>query len=94
MTEQRASASVGAPLVRSSLFALHQSNMTRDYDLLRRIASRPFHDANPQPKLFQAFANLRARNVDLSLAMMVPPKLFGRSQITPGGILRQRHFPD
>jgi hypothetical protein len=38
--------------------------------------------------LFQAFANLRARNVDLSLAMMVPPKLFGRSQITPGGILR------
>jgi hypothetical protein len=79
-------------LIRSSLFALQQSNMTGDYNPLRRIASLPFQEANPQPKLFQAFANLRARNVDLSLAMMVPPKLLGRPQITPNGVLRVKGF--
>jgi hypothetical protein len=79
-------------LIRSSLFALHRSNVTGDYNILRNISSVQFHNANPAPKLFQAFANMRARNLDLSLVMMVQPKLFGKPQITPRGILRVKGF--
>jgi hypothetical protein len=79
-------------LIRSSLFALHRSNITGDYNFLRNISSIQFHTANPAPKLFHSFANLRARGIDLSPVMVVQPKLLAKPQINQRGILRVSGF--
>jgi hypothetical protein len=79
-------------LIRSSLFGLHRSNAIGNYNALHSIASLPFQRANPPPKLFQIFSDLRMRRVDLSPVMTLQPKLLAKPQITPRGILRLKGF--
>jgi hypothetical protein len=79
-------------LIRSSLFALHQSNMTGNYQFLQGISSVPFQNANPPGKLFQVFANLRNRGVDLSPVMIMQPKLIAKPEVNQRGVLRISGF--
>jgi hypothetical protein len=79
-------------LIRSSLLGLHRSNMTGNYQFLSEISSVPFQTANPPGKLFQIFANLRNRGVDLSPAMSEQPKLLAKPEINQRGVLRISGF--
>jgi hypothetical protein len=79
-------------LIRSSLLALHRSNITGDYEFLRGVSSIPFQNANPPGKLSQIFANLRDRGVDLSPAMFVQPKLIAKPEINQRDVLRISGF--
>ena len=79
-------------LIRATLIALNQANVTGNYSVLRDLAAPSFKEANSPEKLAQIFASLRKRNLDLALILLVQPKLYRRAEITPKGILRITGF--
>jgi hypothetical protein len=81
-------------LIRQSVMALGQANMAGDYAVLREIASPGFRDGNSLVKLAKAFAELRARNLDLGPVAAIEPHLFKPAEIDKQGFLRLTgYFP-
>lgn len=64
-------------LIRSTVLALNQANLTGDYSVLLGLASPRFQAANTADVLAKAFTNLRERGVDLSTVAVVNPVLDG-----------------
>src|SRR6185369_84686 len=62
-------------LVRNTLVAVHQANLTGNYTVLRDLGAPPFRDANTASRLAELFAPIRARNIDLSGAVLLEPRL-------------------
>lgn len=62
-------------LIRSTVLALHQANVTGNYSVLRDLGTPVFRERFDQVALTEAFANLRARKIDLSAALLVNPNL-------------------
>ena len=62
-------------LVKGTVVALHQANLTGNYSVLRDLGTPLFRERFDQAALTAAFANLRARNLDLSAALLVAPNL-------------------
>ena len=79
-------------LIRSTLIALNQANVTGNYSVLRDLAAPSFKEANSADKLAQVFAKMRERKLDLSLILVIQPKLYRRAEIGPKGILRITGF--
>jgi hypothetical protein len=62
-------------LIRSTVLALHQANLTGNYSVLRDLGTPVFRETFDQSRLTDAFANLRRRKIDLSPALVVTPNL-------------------
>ncbi len=62
-------------LIKGTVVALHQANVTGNYSVLRDMGTPVFRERFDQAALTAAFANLRARKIDLSVAMLVAPNL-------------------
>ena len=90
---------IGAPdalkiliLIRTSLIALNQADLTGNYTVLRDIAAPGFQQANDPAKLSQIFTDLRRRKIDLSPIAVVEPKMLSPASVTDRGMLRITGF--
>jgi hypothetical protein len=79
-------------LIRATLIALNQANVTGNYTVLRDLGAPGFKENNSADKLAQVFASLRKRHLDLALVLLVEPKLYRKPAITPRGLLRITGF--
>jgi hypothetical protein len=76
-----------AMLIRTSLIALNQANITGNYSVLRDLGSPAFSEANNPARLAELFANLRMRGIDLEPILVIDPKV-AEPYINERGMLR------
>jgi len=81
-------------LIRTTLIALSQANLTGNYTVLRDLGSPSFQSANTAARLTEAFAELRQRKLDFSPILFFNPKLVRQPAIDDGGRLRLTGFMD
>ena len=62
-------------MIRDAVIALHHANMTGNYSVLRDMGTPIFRENFDQAALAAAFANLRARKIDLSQTYFLAPSL-------------------
>jgi hypothetical protein len=79
-------------LIRSTLIGLNQANTTGNYTVFREIGAPGFQGANSTAKLTEIFANLRHRNIDMSVILLMQPKLLRKPTINAEGMLRVTGF--
>ena len=79
-------------LIRTTLIALQQANQTGNYSVLRGLTHPDFQSANSAEKLAQIFANLRAKNFDLSGVVVLEPQLTVLPEIYSNGVMRFAGF--
>jgi hypothetical protein len=77
-------------LIRATLIALDQANVTGNYTVLRDIAAPGFKQANSTEALAKIFAH--QRHVDFAPILVIQPKLFRKAEITSAGMLRITGF--
>jgi len=75
-------------LVRSTLMTLDDANRTGNYAVLRQMAAPSFQQANSAEGLQDAFASLRARKVDLSVAALAEPEWLRAPEVGADRLLR------
>jgi hypothetical protein len=75
-------------LIRTTIIALNQANMSGNYSVLRDLGTPKFQAANTDANLVEIFAGLRKRNLDLSPILFFDPKLVREPQLQPNGLLR------
>jgi hypothetical protein len=73
-------------LLRNTLVALHQANITGNYTVLRDLAAPGFRDSNTAARLGEIFVQIRERQVDLARAVLLDPQLTD-ARIDPNGML-------
>ena len=79
-------------LIRTSLIALSQANLTGNYTVLRDLGSPAFQAVNSAARLTEAFADLRQRRLDFSPVLFFDPKLVREPALDAAGRLRLRGF--
>src|SRR5262249_62282186 len=79
-------------LIRTTLIALQQANQTGNYSVLRGLTHPDFQSANSAEKLAQIFANLRAKNFDLSGVVVLEPQLTVVPEVYENGVMRMAGF--
>jgi hypothetical protein len=79
-------------LVRSTLLAVHDANITGNYTVLRDLGAPGFQASNTAARLSEIFANLRNQNLDLSGLAVLDPQLTVLPQIEPNGLMRMAGF--
>ncbi len=79
-------------LIRTSLIALSQANLTGNYTVLRDLGSPAFQAMNSAARLTEAFADLRQRRLDFSPVLFFDPKLVREPALDAAGRLRLRGF--
>lgn len=84
----RQNAVIVATLVRTSLVALHQANVTGNYSVLRDLAAPGFRDRLTAADLAGIFASLRAANIDLGAVVVLEPVLAEAPAVDDNGMLR------
>jgi hypothetical protein len=81
-------------LIRGSVLALNQANISGDYSVLRDLGADGFQGANSPAKLSESFAAIRARGLDLAPVAVIDPRLFRPAAIDGKGYLRLAgYFP-
>ena len=80
-------------MIRSSLVALSQANVTNNYAVLNALGSDSFRQANPPARLAQSFAPFRSNNIDLAPIVFVTPQLSQQPQIIEGKLRLIGFFP-
>jgi hypothetical protein len=81
-------------MIRNTIIALNQANMTGNYSVLRDLAAPDFQRSNNQVRLAQIFAELRAKSFDLSPVFFISPLLVRDPIIDPNGYLHlSGYFP-
>ena len=81
-------------LVRSTIVALHQANLTANYSVLRDLGDRQFQATFSQAALADMFRDFRERGVNLAPAVLYDAQLDGQPRLTEDGLLRVvGHFP-
>ncbi|MEO8318823.1 MAG: hypothetical protein ABI561_10920 [Bradyrhizobium sp.] len=81
-----------AVLIYNSLIALNHANLTGNYSVLRDLAAPEFQKRNSPKQLAATFADMRARNVNLSPIVLYQPKLARDAAIDDKGFLRMAGF--
>jgi hypothetical protein len=76
-----------ALLIKGAVMALHQANLTGNYSVLRDLGTPVFLEQFDQTALGAAFANLRARKVNLGPALLVAPNLTKNPELNKNGEL-------
>lgn len=84
----RQNAVIVATLVRTSLVALHQANVTGNYSVLRDLSAPGFRDRLTAADLAGIFASLRAANIDLGAVVVLEPALAEAPAVDDHGMLR------
>jgi hypothetical protein len=74
-------------LIKGTVLALHQANVTGNYSVLRDMGTPIFRERFDQAALTAAFANLRARKIDLSMAILATPNLTKNPEMNSNGEL-------
>ena len=81
-------------LVRSTIVALHQANLTANYSVLHDLGDRHFQESFSQAALADMFRDFRERGVNLAPAVLYDAQLDGEPRLTEDGLLRVvGHFP-
>jgi hypothetical protein len=80
-------------MIRSSLVALNQANMTNNYTVLSAIGSPSFHQANPPERLAQIFQSFRISNIDLAPVTLLASQLSQTPRIDGGRLRLVGTFP-
>lgn len=87
--------SIGVPpiknlliMIRTTLVALHQANITNNYSVLRDLGAPSFQQANSVERLSAAFADLRTRGGDIAPVVLALPTLSRPAAIDQNGMLR------
>ena len=62
-------------LVRSTIVALHQANVTGNYTVLRDMSAPRFRDRNSAAELGRIFTPIREARIDLSQAVLLDPHI-------------------
>ncbi|MBN9082691.1 MAG: hypothetical protein J0I16_14400 [Rhizobiales bacterium] len=75
-------------LVRSTILAVHHANLTGNYTVLRDLGAPGFQQANTAARLAEIFADLRAKNFDLTGVAVLEPQLSLLPQIEANGMMR------
>jgi hypothetical protein len=86
------SADILVMLIRSSLLALGQANKAGNYSVLRELAAPQAQDATTPARFSEAFAPLRAANVDLGPIAVTDPSLSAPPTVGRDGVLRLTGF--
>jgi len=84
----RENAIIVATLVRTTLVALHQANLTGNYTVLRDLAAPGFRDRNTAANLAGIFAPIRGENIDIGAVVVLEPKLTATPLIDDNRMLR------
>jgi hypothetical protein len=79
-------------LIRTTLIALQQANQTGNYTVLHGISAPGFQSVNTPERLAQIFANLRAKNFDLSGVVVLEPQLSVMPELYQNGVMRMAGF--
>ena len=79
-------------LIRGALIALQQANQTGNYTVLYKLSAPGFQSMNSPERLSQIFANLRAKNFDLSGILVLEPQLTVLPELYSNGTLRMAGF--
>jgi hypothetical protein len=81
-------------LLRTTMVALHQANITGNYTVLRDIGSLSFRNLNTPSRLSDVFRPIREARLDLSEAVLVDPILQKKPRIDGNGMLHMEgYFP-
>lgn len=82
-------------LVRNTLVTLNNAVQTGNFTVLRDIGAPSFREANTAARLSRSFADLAARNIDLSVVTVITPQLTEKPSLDPEkGMLRLKgYFP-
>ncbi len=81
-------------LIRATLLRLNDALSSGNYTVMRDLAAPSFAQANSAGRLYQIFANLSARGVELAAVAILPPQLPETPSIDPNGRLRIKgYFP-
>lgn len=81
-------------LIRSTLLSLNDAIRTGNFTVLRDLASPSFRDRNSAGRLYQIFAGLAEKRIDLSAAAIMVPKLARAPGIDANKRLHiSGHFP-
>lgn len=78
-------------LVRTTIIAINQANITGNYTVFRDLAAPVFQSQNSPARLSDIFASLRKRNLDLSPVVFFQPK-FARPPVIENSLLRLSGF--
>ena len=81
-----------AMLIRSTVIALNQANLTGNYSVLRDLSAPAFQDGNSFADLATIFADLRGRQLDLAPVAVIDPRLFRPAVIDERKMLRLTGF--
>ena len=79
-------------LIRTTLLALNQANLTGNYTVLRDLGAPDFQRSNNASVLADTFRDLRVRRIDLSPVATINPKLVREPSIDAKGLLRLTGF--
>jgi hypothetical protein len=80
-------------MIRSSLSALSQANITNNYSVLSALSSDSFRAVNNQAKLSENFAPFRANNIDLAPVLLLNPQLSAQPTLANGRLRLIGFFP-
>lgn len=81
-------------LLRGTLIALNQANLTGNYSVLRDLAAPSFRDANSSAALADRFRLWRDGRLDFAAVALLDAKLSAAPALGPDGALRLRgYFP-
>jgi hypothetical protein len=75
-------------LLRTTLVALHQANITGNYTILRELAAPGFQQNNTAADLALIFAPLRRQNIELAAAALLQPQFTQDPVIDQQNMLR------
>lgn len=79
-------------LVRTTLLAVHQANITGNYTVLRDLGAPNFQAANTAARLAEIFGNLRKENLDLSAVAVLEPVLTVLPEVNANGLMHMAGF--
>jgi hypothetical protein len=80
-------------LIRTTIIAINQANMTGNYTVFRDLTSPAFQSQNSPARLAEIFSTLRKRNLDLSPVIFFPAKFHHPPAIENGMLHATGYFP-
>jgi hypothetical protein len=86
--QSQADSEIISTLLRTTLVAVHQANVTGNYTILRDLAAPSFQERNTAADLALIFAPFRRQNIDLAPAALLEPQFTQAPVIDQGNMLR------
>jgi hypothetical protein len=80
-------------LIRSTIVALNQANLTNNYSVLNALGSRTFRMVNQPSQLSNSFQAFRANRIDLAPVSFINPTLTTKPNVAGGNIRLVGYFP-